>query len=157
MRRFIVRWWWVAALAAVVGLPVAWYLASPLFIDRIVAEEFHSGGAELARGAFTDADSFHKGAGTARLVSIPAGAEVRFESFEVTNGPDLYVYLALHPEPRSRDQVDQGFVNLGRLKGNVGPQAYPIPAGTEPARYRSVVIYCRAFHVVFSTATLAAP
>jgi hypothetical protein len=157
VRRIIARWWWVGALAAVVGLPAAWYLASPLFIDRIVAEEFQSGAAELARGAFTDADGFHKGSGTARVVSVPAGAEVRFESFQVTNGPDLYVYLAVHPEPRSRAEVDEGFVNLGRLKGNVGPQAYPVPAGTDPGRYRSVVIYCRAFHVVFSTATLDRP
>jgi hypothetical protein len=157
MRQRLARWWWVAALAAVIGLPVAWYLASPLFINRVVAEEFRSGGVELARGAFTDADGFHKGSGTARVVAASAGAEVRFESFQVTNGPDLYVYLAVHPEPRSRADVDAGFVNLGRLKGNVGAQAYVIPADLDPGRYRSVVIYCRAFHVVFSTATLGAP
>jgi hypothetical protein len=157
MRRIIARWWWLGALAVVAGLAVAWYLASPLFIDRIVAEEFRAGASELARGTFTDADGFHKGSGTARVVSTPAGAEVRFESFEVTNGPDLYVYLAVHSAPRSRADVDQGFVSLGRLKGNIGPQAYAVPAGTDPAQYRSIVIYCRAFHVVFSTATLAPP
>jgi len=32
-----------------------------------------------------------------------------------------------------------------------------VPQGTDLERYRSVVIYCRAFHVVFSTATLAEP
>lgn len=157
MRRILARWWWAAGLAAVIGLPVAWYLASPLFINRVVVEEFQAGGVELARGAFTDADGFHKGSGTARIVASSEGPEVRFESFQVTNGPDLYVYLAVHPEPRSRGEVEEGFVSLGRLKGNVGPQAYVLPAGTDPGRYRSVVIYCRAFHVVFSTATLAAP
>lgn len=151
------RWWWVTALIAAVGLPVAWYLASPLFIDRIVAEEFRSSSGELARGTFTDADSFHKGSGTAHVVSAAGGPELRFESFQVTNGPDLYVYLAVHPDPRSRGEVDEGFVNLGRLKGNIGAQAYAIPPRIDLARYRSIVIYCRAFHVVFSTASLTAP
>ena len=149
--------WWLVALGVAVGLPVAWYLASPLFIDRIVAEEFSSSSGELARGTFSDADSFHKGSGTARVVSASGGSELRFETFQVTNGPDLYVYLAVHPQPRSRRDVDEGFVNLGRLKGNVGAQAYESPSGTDLVRYRSVVIYCRAFHVVFSTASLSAP
>jgi hypothetical protein len=157
MIRTLRRWWWAVAVLVVAGLPVAWYLASPLFIDRIVAEQFTASGGELARGMFTDADGFHKGSGTARAVSLPEGAELRFEAFQVTNGPDLYVYLAAHPQPRSRAQVDEGFVNLGRLKGNVGPQAYAIPPGTDLRQYRSVVIYCRAFHVVFSTATLKLP
>lgn len=147
------RWIILGILAVLVGAPVAWYLGSPLFINRTVVEEF-AGGGELARGTFVDADSFHKGSGIARLAR---GAEtvLRLEEFRVTNGPDLYVYLAVHPQPRSRADVDQGFVNLGRLKGNIGAQSYTIPADTALSRYRSVVIYCRAFHVVFSTATLA--
>lgn len=157
MMRILRRWWWLAALVVAAGLPVAWYLGSPLFIDRIVAEEFTASRGELARGAFTDADSFHKGSGTAGVVSVPGGSELRFGAFQVTNGPDLYVYLAVHPQPRSRADVDEGFVNLGRLKGNVGAQAYAIPPGTDVARFRSVVIYCRAFHVVFSTASLSPP
>jgi hypothetical protein len=154
MRSILRRWGWVIALVVAAGLPVVWYLASPLFINRIVAEEFSSGGGELARGSFTDVDGFHKGSGLARIVSVPGGSELRIEPFRVTNGPDLYVYLAVHPRPRTRADVDQGFVNLGRLKGNIGAQVYPVPAGAEPADYRSVVIYCRAFHVVFSTAAL---
>lgn len=151
------RWRWIVLGVLVLGAPVAWYLGSPLFINRTVSESFAPAGMEAASGRFTDADNFHKGSGVARLVTTAPGHELRFEEFRVTNGPDLYVYLAVHPQPRTRAEVDQGFVNLGRLKGNIGPQAYPVPAGTEAARYRSVVIYCRAFHTVFSTATLEAP
>ena len=154
MRR---RWWIAATVVAVVAVPVAWYLGAPLFINRTVSESFGPTGADRATGRFVDADSFHKGAGIARLVSVGSGEELRFEEFRVTNGPDLYVYLAVHPRPRAREDVDEGFLNLGRLKGNIGPQAYAVPQGTDLARYRSVVIYCRAFHVVFSTAPLAAP
>lgn len=104
--------------------PIAWHLASPLFIDRIVAEEFTASRGDVAHGRFTDADGFHKGSGTARVASVSGGLELRFEDFQVTNGPDLYVYLAVHPQPRTRAEVDEGFVNLGRLKGNVGPQVW---------------------------------
>src|SRR3990172_7401710 len=34
------RWILLAALALVIALPVGWYLLSPLFIDRVVEEEF---------------------------------------------------------------------------------------------------------------------
>lgn len=149
------RRWWIAGLVVVaLGAPVAWYLASPLFINRTIVEEFRGGG-EVVRGTFTDADSFHKGSGLARVVRDGDQRVLRLEEFRVTNGPDLYVYLAAHRQPRSRADVDEGFVNLGRLKGNIGAQTYAIPAGVDLARYRSVVIYCRAFHVVFSTAPLA--
>lgn len=53
-----------------------------------------------------------------------------------------------------RRNVDEGFVSLGRLKGNIGAQNYELPAGTDLGRYHSVVIYCQRFHVVFATATL---
>ncbi len=154
MRR---RWWIAAIMLVLVAAPAAWYLGSPLFINRTVSESFAPAGTDRASARFTDADAFHKGTGVARLVAAGSGDELRFEDFRVTNGPDLYVYLAVHPRPRTRAEVDEGFVNLGRLKGNIGLQAYPVPGGTDLARYRSVVIYCRTFHVVFSTATLGAP
>ncbi|HXF82983.1 MAG TPA: DM13 domain-containing protein [bacterium] len=154
MRR---RWRIAVLVLLVVGVPIAWYLGSPLFLNRTVSETFAPQEHALAAGRFTAADSFHRGSGIARLVQTASGHEVRFEEFRVTNGPDLYVYLAVHPQPRSRADVDQGFVTLGRLKGNIGPQSYALPAALDRSRYRSIVIYCRAFHVVFATAELAAP
>lgn len=111
----------------------------------------------LAQGVFVDADSFHKGTGTAQLAIVDGRTLLRLEEFRVTNGPDLYVYLAVHPKPASRADVEAGFVNLGGLKGNIGAQTYPVPAGTALRRFRSVVIYCQRFHVVFATARLQGP
>lgn len=108
----------------------------------------------LAKGAFTDADGFHKGSGTALVARVGADRVLRLEDFRVTNGPDLYVYLAAHPQPRSRAELEQGHISLGRLKGNIGSQNYPIPSSVRLDAYQSVVIYCRRFHVLFSTATL---
>jgi len=208
------------AVAIVVVLAVGWYLASPLFINRMVSEAFpieiptsaqmremsademdamerqimdaipsaeemdamperarerirkdverfaaampdkHTiepmPGAPvlLAAGEFRDADRFHKGSGLAKLYDIPAiGRVLRFEEFRATNGPDLHVLLAAAPLPTNRHDLGE-YIDLGSLKGNVGDQNYDIPEDVDVARYASVVIYCKPFHVVFATATL---
>ncbi len=49
----------------------------------------------------------------------------------MTNGPDLRVVLTPHSDPSGHGDVTQdGHVNLGKLKGNIGDQNYPIPEGT---------------------------
>ena len=81
---------------------------------------------------------------------------LRFEDFEVTNGPDLYVLLSPAADVASSDELDAaGYVELGELKGNIGSQNYEIPAEVEVAEQGSVIIYCKAFHVLFSVAPLS--
>lgn len=192
----------IIGLIGLVILGVAgWYLASPLFINNVVDEEFPAqlpssealaqmseeelkqaeakvmeAAADMpdkkmdeampeavsdtpmiiGQGQFQDADSFHKGSGTATIYQLPDGSHVlRFENFETTNGPDLHVLLVKEPAPASRDQIMAGYIDLGSLKGNIGNQNYEIPAGTDISEYKSVVIYCMPFHVIFSIATLS--
>ena len=111
----------------------------------------------VKHGNFRDADSFHTGEGSATVYQLPDGSYVlRFEDFRVTNGPDLRVILATHPDPQSRGDVHTGeYVELGKLKGNIGNQNYPLPEGLSPDDYGSVVIYCKPFQVVFSVASLS--
>ena len=110
----------------------------------------------LAQGRFVDADAIHKGSGQATLYQLPDNRHVvRFEDFRTTNGPALVVYLARHPSPtQAADVIDDGFVSLGKLKGNVGNQNYEIPDDTEISEYMSVVIWCELFDVLFSPAAL---
>ena len=110
----------------------------------------------VAMGSFKDADAFHRGSGTATIYRTPDGSEVlRLEDLDVTNGPALHVVLSTHPDPERSQQVKQeGYVDLGDLKGNRGNQNYPIPAGVDTSIHKSVVIYCYPFAVVFSVATL---
>ena len=125
-------------------------------MDDPMPESADSGPTVVFMGQFVDADSFHQGSGGATIYQQPDGSHVlRFENFEVTNGPDLHVLLVENPAPVSRDDIMTGYVDLGSLKGNVGNQNYEIPAGTDVSKYKSVVIYCMPFHVVFSTATLS--
>ena len=110
----------------------------------------------VAQGQFRDADEFHKGAGTVTLYRLADGTHLlRFEDFRVTNGPQLHVLLANHAEPVGSADLEEGYVDLGGLKGNVGSQNYEIAADIAIDPVKSIVIYCKPFHVVFATATLA--
>lgn len=142
----------------VLGLPVGaflWYAFSPLLFDEVVSETLAEAQV-VSTGTFRDADRAHKGIGVATLVMLPGGGhEVQLSAFEVTNGPDLEVWLSAHPDPeRSADVAGNEWVSLGRLKGNVGDQAYRVPAGTDVSAFNSVVIWCEQFGVLFSPAAL---
>lgn len=154
-------WGIFAALLVLAAAPLGWYLLSPLVIDRAApadpaAVADAATGTVVARGTFTEVDAIHKGEGRAVVTRLANGRyALRFEAFRVTNGPDLYVYLAGHPVPRSSAQLHEaGGVEIAVLKGNVGEQSYELPEGFDPDGSRSVVIYCQRFMTVFSTAEL---
>ncbi|MEX2655539.1 MAG: DM13 domain-containing protein [Acidimicrobiia bacterium] len=108
----------------------------------------------LSTGAFQDADSNHRGSGTATIYELEDGSHLlRFEDFEVTNGPDLRVILVPNGDPQKADDI-AGYRELEPLKGNVGNQNYEIPADVDLSLYGSVVIYCKPFHVLFAVASL---
>ena len=114
------------------------------------------GAVELKVGSFRDQDGFHRGSGQATIYRGPDGSHLlRVDDFKVTNGPDLHILLSSHPDPRDRDQLkDTGYIDLGKLKGNIGSQNYPIPVNLDITAQMSVVIYCKPFHVIFSVAPL---
>lgn len=111
------------------------------------------GGAMMAEkdlaGSFSGAgDGIHNAAGIAKVIYLEGESDVlRLEDFSVTNGPDLYVYLAT-------DSQASDFVDLGRLKANNGNQNYEIPEGTDLSKYNTVVIWCKQFSVYFGGAEL---
>ena len=148
------------ALAAVVVLGIAWWLGSPLFLDRVVAEAAPSAATAtvLETGQFRDGDAVHRGSGTATLLQDADQLILRFEEgFESTNGPDLFVLVTPAADIADSDALEAaGWENLGELKGNIGSQNYVLPAGLTAADVGSVVIWCRAFDVVFSVAPLVA-
>ena len=108
----------------------------------------------ILNGAFVDGESRYAGSGSAVIYELADGQRVlRFEDFEVTNGPDLFVYLSGHPAPLSGEELHTDAVfELARLKGNVGNQNYELPADLDLSAFQSVVIYCKRFSVVFSMA-----
>ena len=143
------KWAIFLIVALAVVLPIAYYLASPLFINNVVDEDLQSGeNTELIySGNFADADSFHKVIGQAKIVSIEGKNYLRFENFESTNGPDLKVYF-------SNDLLAEDYAGLGNLKGNIGNQNYEIPESVDFSNYKYVLIWCERFGVLFGSAEL---
>jgi hypothetical protein len=144
------------AIAALIVLPMAWYLGSPLFIRTELVERAGTSTTDassanvVATGSFVGADEFHTGSGLARIVEAADGSlTVEFTDFSVRNGPDLYVYLS-----PSRDGFAEGALELGTLKATDGSFGYEIPAGMAAGDYRSVVVWCKAFAVQFAHAAL---
>ncbi|MBV6658255.1 MAG: DM13 domain-containing protein [Devosiaceae bacterium] len=138
-----------------------WYLASPLWIDTVVNETLPDElmVSVVREGSFQGADRAHQGSGQAMLLETATGANlVRFSPFEVTNGPDLEVWLVADPAPaNSRAVLDSQWVSLGLLKGNIGDQTYTVPEDVDVSAYGSVVIWCEQFSVLFAVATLNEP
>ena len=168
---------------AVGGAAFGYWTLSPLFYDRVVNESLEdairnstatsndtsAGGSVetvsttsqnansttsvIGAGNFVDADAAHHASGVARYIDIGGGQRIlRFEDgFETTNGPDLYIWLTKDGNP------DNGYVDLGVIKGNIGAQNYEIPADVDLEEYDTVIIWCLAFAVLFGSAEIAVP
>jgi hypothetical protein len=126
--------------------------------DSVEADSAEEPVAEPAVPVLVGAGQFvglagHSGTGDAGIFRNPDGSYVlRFENFDIENGPDLEVYLVPGAD---RTTLDPGTIHLGHLKGNVGNQTYDLPPGTElvPGPYTALV-WCEAFSVEFVGATL---
>jgi Electron transfer DM13 len=95
-------------------------------------------------------DGIHNAEGVAKEISLEDGRKfIRFENFKVTNGPNLFVYLAT-------DKSASDFVDIGQLKANNGNQNYEVPDGTDLTKYDTVLVWCKAFSVLFGSAELTA-
>jgi hypothetical protein len=159
----------IVGLSVLAVVAIGWYLFRPerLFIDDRVNEGFPPAPAAgtsasaapqaLASGAFHS--NAHETEGSATIYRLGDGRRVlRLEEFATSNGPDVRVYLVASDDVQDDDTVKRaGFVELGKLKGNVGAQNYDVPAEVDLARYRSVTIWCKRFSVNFGTAPLSPP
>jgi hypothetical protein len=54
----------------------------------------------------------------------------------------------------STDKKASDSVNVGRLKGNIGHQNYEIPQDVDLSKYNMLLIWCKAFSVLFGRAEL---
>jgi hypothetical protein len=152
----------IAIIVVAIAVPAGVYAASPLFINTTVDEPVPVADDKMMEGKGEDAmmekelsgnfvgagDGIHNAEGVAKVVYIEGGSDVlRLEDLKVTNGPNLYVYLAT-------DKQASDFVNLGKLKANNGNQNYDIPEGTDLSKYDTVLVWCKQFSVLFGSAEL---
>ena len=150
----------VAGVLVIVIVAGAWYVFRPdtASFDRVV-DEPHPGRQATVRLSGTFSPRAHQGRGRAEVLELEGGRRVlRFSDFETLDGPDLYVYLVASPDVSDGDELEAGgYLSLGPLKGNIGPQNYEIPPGADLAGYRGVAVWCYRFSVNFTAAALSAP
>ena len=109
--------------------------------------------AATAVGTFQSYE--HRTTGTAQVLRLADGSLVlRLMNLATSNGPDVHVWLSAQSAGDAADAGTGRWLELGGLKGNRGNQNYLVPAGTDLASYRSVVIWCRRFSVAFGAAPL---
>ena len=103
-------------------------------------------------GEFKGTDDFHFSRGQALLIeTAPGRYTLRLEDFSVRNGPDLFVYLL--PDPAG---YAEEVINLGGLRATDGSFNYQVPSGTDVSQFKSAIIWCRLFAVLFAVAPLSA-
>lgn len=89
----------------------------------------------------------HDVSGKAVLIEQEGAHILRFEDFETINGPDVRIYLA-------SDLSDQDIIDLGPIRATRGNVNYPLPDSVDLNHYTKVLVWCRAFSVLFSYAEL---
>lgn len=150
-------------LVVFIVLGGAWYLTRPekLFIQSKVDEGFPESGNDaspmvLYTGTFHGVS--HHASGVATVYAMSDGHRIlRFTDFEVSNGPDVHVYLVATDDANDNETVKKAeTIGLGPMKGNVGNQNYDLPDDVDLAEYRSVTIWCKRFGINFATAPLTA-
>jgi hypothetical protein len=106
----------------------------------------------VTRGAFYGID--HSAEGTATIYEQDGRFVLRFEDdTDIQNGPDLYVWVL--PSEDYEGETPAAYIDLGRIKGNVGGQNYELPPEFDPAVHRNVLIWCLRFSAPFAAVPLA--
>ena len=115
------------------------------------------GAATVARGELYRIDQV--GRGRVTLYRLPGGRHaLRLENFYVTPNVDLEVRLSPVRAPRTTHQYRAApSAYVGPLDVTTGSLNFVLPAGVDPARYRSVVIWCPTVVSAYAAATLRPP
>lgn len=137
-------------------------LVSSEEMDELIATTSTLNAAEAVRllqgeGMFMQGDSTYRISGKGSVYQEGKMLHLALTDFDVTNGPDLYVYVvdtASTDNATVKTAVASGaFVSLGKLKGNIGDQVYEIPDGVD-LKNRVVSIWCKRFSRNFGSALI---
>ncbi|MCA1711657.1 MAG: DM13 domain-containing protein [Actinobacteria bacterium] len=135
----------------------SWHLQVDQQIDVPLVEKplpGMSAATEIAHGALYRIDQ--TGSGQVLIYRLPDGRfALRLEDFFVTANSDLDVQLTRLPRPRSTEQIKPApRVHVGPLDITAGSLNMILPAGVDPATYRSVVIWCDRLASAYAGAAL---
>lgn len=99
----------------------------------------------MLQGMFTS--NVHATSGTVSVLETGGKRTLVFTNFRTDGGPDLRIYVAENTALRN-------FIEVSRLTSTSGTFSVELPAGVDPAKQRYVLIWCKAFSVLFGNAEL---
>lgn len=155
------------AAVVVIGILVALPFVLPdqtVKLDEAVPPGAADAQTEVLRtGMWQDGDPGHKASGAIDLVRIGGAHYLRFTDFEMTAGPDVYLYLTQSATPKSTADVEGDGTRISvRTDADSSPRlnergsffvALDMTA-TELATYQGVAAWCDDFNVLFAGAAL---
>lgn len=163
------KWLLGGAVAVVVSLAIA----APFLLPKQsvnLSQEAPPGHDETATvdvhrtGSWRDADAAHKASGDISIVTVEGDVFLRFTDFDVTSGPDLYLYLTPKANPASTGDVEGDGMRIPVVTDQ-DKDAHINERGTffvpvdlslvELERYQGAAIWCDRFNVLFGSAPLA--
>ena len=89
--------------------------------------------------------------GTWSVVDVDGKKTITFsDDFKTRSGPDLKIYLSPKPiETLTGKTATAGSLKLGVLKSNQGEQSYILPDDVNLSDYKSIIVHCEAFSVLW--------
>ncbi len=127
--------------------PVATVLTSPSPGASPVASATVVPAVQIGAGQLHGID--HRATGRVALYSVGSEVRLRFESVDIEGTPTPSVHL-VSPGQRS----PKGGVRFGGLKGEKGSFSYAAPAGFDPTRSWTVLVWCDRYAVPIAGADL---
>jgi hypothetical protein len=91
--------------------------------------------------------NIHPTSGSVSVSETGGKRTLVFTNFRTDGGPDLRIYLAENTGLRN-------FIEVSRLNSTSGNFSVELPANANPSQQRYVLIWCKAFSVLFGNAEL---
>ena len=157
--------WSIVAFVVIVLLAGGFVLAQTFFlpekatkVDEAMPLSMDSTSV-VKTGTFSGKTGHHV-SGTVKVIQMGNDYYLRFENYEQTQGPDVFVYVTPSPDPDSRSEIDAGLRVLvdggadGGESTKTGNFNQKLPPNFDPAMYEGVGIWCDNFSVPFGSAVL---
>lgn len=152
-------------IGIIIGIAGTVFFYPFLFPPPVINEQVQNVAQKqlFATGTFihpNPADKLHWGKGKLSIYQQGKQYEVFLnKDFEVGPGPAFYVYLSTQANIKTKDQFKQllntnKIVDLGALKSFKGSQVYAIPNKVDMQTIKSVVVWCRSFKQLITSANL---
>lgn len=153
------------ALAGIVlvGVFVAAFVAKEYFLPEDITKEDEDppegNVTAVKRGAWTGKEN-HRASGEISILNVSGAFYLRFEKFDMTPGPDVFLYLTPSADPDTEEEVLAGLkvlIDGGADGGEVtksGDFNQRLPADFDPSKYSGAAVWCDQFGVPFGAAPL---